>query len=183
MFEYRPRLFYPVNVEQRDPIFGKLLLEHYGGKDSEFSAATQYINHLSNMPNHFVRELLGLIAAEELGHMQMIATAINKLGGSLPCYTNSQETPWSIDCVNQCLDPAAMLEADIEAETRSGELYKQYLTMTDDSGLTKMLYFLGEREHVHKQLLQKALLHIKQGANIDEYTDLINEYKMSLHMW
>jgi spore coat protein JC len=183
MFDYRPRLFYPVNVEHRDPIFGKLLLEHYGGKDSEFSAAAQYINHLSNMPNHFVRELLGLIAAEELGHMQMIATAINKLGGALPCYANSQETPWNIDYIDQCLDPVAMLEADIEAETRSRELYKQFLTKTDDLGLIKMLNFLSEREFVHKQLLKKAQKYIKQGANIDEFTDLINEYKTSLHMW
>ncbi|MDD2233972.1 MAG: manganese catalase family protein [Desulfitobacteriaceae bacterium] len=183
MFDYRLRLFYPVNVEHRDPVFGKELLEHYGGKNSEFSAAVQYINHLSNMPNHFVRELLGHIAAEELGHMQMIAMAINKLGGPFPSYINSQEMPWNIECIDQCLDPVAMLEADIEAENRSRELYRQHITMTKDSGLTKMLYFLSEREYVHKKLLQKAKNYIQQGANVDEFTELINEYKMSLHMW
>ncbi|HWQ72690.1 MAG TPA: manganese catalase family protein [Desulfitobacteriaceae bacterium] len=183
MFDYRPRLFYPVNIEQRDPVLGKVMFEHYGGKDSEFSTAVQYINQLANMPNHFVRELLGLIAAEELGHMQMIAAAINKLGGSLPYYVDSQEIPWSIDYVNQALDPVAMLEADIEAETRSRELYKQHLIMTDDSGLIKMLNFLSERENVHIQLLKKAQMYIQQGAAIDEFTELINEYKMSLHIW
>ncbi|SPF49880.1 fragment of manganese-dependent catalase (part 1/2) [Candidatus Desulfosporosinus infrequens] len=37
MFNYRKRLFYPVHVERQDPIFAKVLLEHYAGRDSELS--------------------------------------------------------------------------------------------------------------------------------------------------
>ncbi|MFZ3102379.1 MAG: manganese catalase family protein [Desulfitobacteriaceae bacterium] len=182
MFNYRQRLFYPVNVEYRDPMFGQVLLEHYGGKDSEFSAATQYLNHRSNMPNHFIRELLGLIAAEEMGHMEMIAVALNKLGGPIPSFISSHGIPWDISYVDQSLDPIAMLQADAEAEIRARALYNRHLTMTNDPSLKRMISFLGGREDVHKHLFQKAQMLIRQGANIDEFNQLIYEYKMSLQV-
>jgi len=87
--------------------------------DSEFSAATQYLNHRSNMPNHYIKELLGLIAAEEESHLEMIACAIKMLGGLPLSYVNSQGVPWNIDYVDQSLDPIAMLQADAEAEIRA----------------------------------------------------------------
>ncbi len=40
VFSYRPRLLFPVRVEQPDPRFAQIMLEHYGGMDSEYSAAT-----------------------------------------------------------------------------------------------------------------------------------------------
>lgn len=182
MFTYRKRLFYPVYVEQADPRFGQILLEHYGGKDSEFSAGTQYLNHRSNMPNHYVRELLGLIAAEEMGHMEMIAVAINKLEGPPLSYVNSQGIPWNISYVDQSLDPIAMLQADTEAEIRARALYNKHLTMTNDPGLKRMINFLGGREDVHKHLFQKAQLLIRQGASSEQFSGLIYEYKMSLQV-
>jgi len=180
VFTYSKRLFYPANVRFRDPAFGQIMLEHYGGKDSEFSAATQYLNHRSNMRNRYVRDLLGLIAAEEMGHMEMIAVAINKLGGPPLSYVNSQGIPWNMSYVDQNLDPIAMLQADVEAEIRARMLYNQHFTMTNDPDLKKMISFLGSREDVHKHLFQRAQMLIQQAAPPDQFNELINEYKMSL---
>ncbi|MDA8229434.1 MAG: manganese catalase family protein [Desulfitobacterium hafniense] len=182
MFVFDKRLLYPVNVERPDPRFGQIMLEHYGGKDSEFSAATQYLNHRSNMPNRYLRELLGLIAAEEKSHMEMIAVAINKLGGPPLSYINSQGVPWNINYVDQSLDPIAMLQADAEAEIRARVLYNLHFTMTTDPGLKQMISFLGSREDVHKHLFQKAQALIIQGAAPDQYNELIREYRMSLQV-
>lgn len=182
MFSYRKRLFYPVHVERPDPMFAQILLEHYGGKDSEFSAATQYLNHRSNMHNRYVRELLGMIAAEELGHMEMIAVAISKLGGRPLSYVNSQGIPWNMSYVDQSLDPVIMLQADAEAEIRARHLYNQHLTMTNDPGLQRMISFLGGREDVHKHLFQKAQLLVRQGGAPEQFANLLYEYKMSLQV-
>ncbi|MHB1404381.1 MAG: manganese catalase family protein [Desulfitobacteriaceae bacterium] len=182
MFTFRKGLLYPVHVERSDPKFGQIMLEHYGGKDSEFSAATQYLNHRSNMPNLYVSELLGLIAAEEKSHMEMIAVAINKLGGPPLSYINSQGVPWNIDYVDQSLDPIAMLQADTEAEIRARALYNQHFTMTNDPGLKQMISFLGSREDVHKHLFQKAQALILQNAAPEHFNQLIYEYKASLQM-
>ncbi|MHB1652789.1 MAG: manganese catalase family protein [Desulfitobacteriaceae bacterium] len=182
MFSYRKRLFYTVYVERPDPVFAQTLLEHYGGKDSEFSAATQYLNHRGNMPNRYVRELLGLIAAEELGHMEMVAVAINKLGGHSLSYVNSHGVPWNMSYVDQSVDPITMLQADVEAEIRAQILYNQHFTMTNDPGLKRMISFLGSREDVHKHLFQKAQMLIRQGGAPEQFTDLIYEYRMSLQI-
>lgn len=180
MFSYNRPLFYPVHVQLRDPVFGQILLEHYGGKDSEYSAATQYLNHRSNMHNRYLRDLLGLIAAEEMGHMEMIAVAINKLGGAPLNYVNSQGIPWNMGYIDQNSDPIAMLQADVEAEVRAKKLYDQHLKMTNDSGLQSMIKFLGNREDVHRHLFHKAQILILQGVPHKQYIELISEYKASL---
>lgn len=181
MFSYSKPLFYPVHIQHRDPVFGQVLLEHYGGKDSEYSATTQYLNHRSNMRNRYLRDLLGLIAAEEMGHMEMIAVAINKLGGPPLSYVNSQGIPWNMSYVDQNLDPILMLQADVEAEVRARILYNQHFNMTNDPDLKKMISFLGSREDVHMHLFQRAQMLIQQGAEPDKFGELIVAYKMSLH--
>lgn len=180
MFSYSKPLFYPVQVQLRDPAFGQVLLEHYGGKDSEYSAATQYLNHRSNLQNRFLRDLLGLIAAEEMGHMEMIAVAINKLGGPPLGYVNSQGIAWNMSYIDQNLDPIAMFQADVEAEVRARILYDHHFTMTNDPGLKKMISFLGSREDVHKHLFQRAQQLIQLAAPPDQYNELIIAYKSSL---
>lgn len=179
LFKYFNGLLYPVEVSYPDPEFGRVMFEHYGGKDSEFSAATQYMNHSYNMPNPYVRELLNLIAAEEHSHMEMVATSIQKLGGPPLCYVNSQGVPWSIEYVDQSLDPIAMLQADAEAEIRAKQLYNLHFTMTCDPKLQKMIRFLGEREDVHQHLFEKARALILQNAPLDSFRQLITEYRMS----
>jgi spore coat protein JC len=181
MFAFKKELLYPVHVERSDPQFGQIMLEHYGGKDSEFSAATQYLNHRSNMPNYYVKILLGLIAAEENSHMKMIAVAINLLGGPPLSYVNSQGVPWTTDYVDQSLDPIAMLQADAEAEIRARALYDQHLTMTNDPSLKQMISFLGSREDVHKHLFQKAQTLILQRSNSNQFKQLISDYKSSYY--
>ncbi len=179
MFKYINGLLYPVEVSCPDPGFGQVMFEHYGGKDSEFSAATQYMNHRSNMPNPYIRELLGMIAAEEHSHMEMVAVSIHKLGGPPLCYVNSQGVPWSLEYVDQSLDPLSMLQADAEAEIRARQLYNLHLTMTCDPKLQKMIKFLGSREDVHMHLFQKAQTLILKDAPLDHFKKLITEYRMS----
>lgn len=179
MFKYASDLLYPVEVSCPDPRFGIVMFEHYGGKDSEFSAATQYLNHRSNMPNPYVKDLLGMIAAEEHSHMEMIAVAIHKLGGPPLCYVDSQGVPWNLGYVDQSLDPIAMLQADAEAEIRARQLYDMHFTMTNDPGLQNMISFLGGREDVHKHLFEKAQTMIIQGAPPEQFKKLITEYRMS----
>jgi len=179
VFKYINGLLYPVEVSCPDPGFGQVMFEHYGGKDSEFSAATQYMNHRNNMPNPYVRELLGMIASEEHSHMEMIAVSIHKLGGPPLCYVNSQGVPWSLEYVDQSLDPLAMLQADAEAEIRARQLYNLHFTMTCDPKLQKMIQFLGSREDVHMHLFEKTQTLILQGAPPVYFKKLITEYRMS----
>ncbi|WP_088188128.1 manganese catalase family protein [Desulfosporosinus sp. FKA] len=182
MFHYRKHLFYPVHVERPDPGFAKLLLEHYAGRNSELTSSIQYLNQRSNMPNRYVRDLLGLIAAEELGHMELIAAAIGKLGGPPLTCANSQGAPWVLNYIDQNADHITMLQVDIQSETRAALLYQQHLESTTDPNMKKMINFLITREGVHKRLLQKALLLIRENGSPEELNELIYDYKMSLQV-
>jgi len=182
VFNYHKRLFYPIHVERQDPAFANVLIEHYAGIDSELSSAIQYFNHRSNISNRHVRELLGIIAAEELGHMELVAVAIKKLGGPPLTLANAQGTPWGINHIDQSLDVINMLQVDIQAETRVGCLYKQHLEITKDLNMKKMIEFLISRGEVHKHLLKKAQKLIRGNGSPEEFNELIYDYKMSLQV-
>lgn len=182
MFNFRKQLFYPIHVERQDPMFAKVLLEHYAGRNSELSSSIQYLNHRSNMSNRYVRELLGLLAAEELGHMEIIAVAIIKLGGPPLKCANSQGAPWVINYIDQSIDPITLLQVDMQAETRACQLYQQHLELTNDPNMKQMINFLIGREEVHKRLLQKAQILIRNIGSPEDFNELIYDYKMSLQV-
>ena len=162
--------------------FAKVLLEHYAGRNSELSSSIQYLNHRSNMSNRYVRELLGLLAAEELGHMEIIAVAIIKLGGSPLKCINSQSAPWVINYIDQSIDPITLLQVDMQAEARACQLYQQHFELTNDPNMKRMINFLVGREEVHKRLLQKAQILIRNIGSPEDFNELIYEYKMSLQV-
>ncbi|MGI6119225.1 MAG: manganese catalase family protein [Desulfosporosinus sp.] len=182
MFNFRKHLFYPIHVERQDPTFAKVLLEHYAGKNSELSSSIQYLNHRCNISNRYVRELLGLFAAEELGHMEIIAVAISKLGGPPLTCINSQGVPWVINYIDQSVDVSAILKVNVQAETRASHLYQQHLGMTSDPNMKRMINFLISREDVHKRLLQRAQKLISDNGSSEDFNELIYDYKISLQV-
>lgn len=182
MFIFRKQLFYPIHVERQDPTFAKVLLEHYAGRNSELTSSVQYLNHRSNISNRYIRELLGLFATEELGHMELIATAIIKLGGQPLKCINSQGAPWVINYIDQSVDPSSIIQVNVQAETRAGLLYQQHIELTSDPNMKRMIKFLISREEVHKKLLQRAQILIRNNSSSEDFIELIYDYKMSLQV-
>jgi len=182
VFNFRKQLFYPIHVDRQDPVFAKVLLDHYAGRNSELSSAIQYLNHRSNLSNRYVRELFGLFAAEELGHMELIAVAIIKLGGPPLKCVNSQGAPWGTNYIDQSVDSIAILQLDVQTENRAGQLYQQHLELTSDPNMKLLINFLILRGEVHKRLLQKAQMFIRETRPSEDFNELIHEYKMSLQV-
>lgn len=178
MFYYKKRLIYPVHVDRPDPILAKVLFEDY---QRELRSSIHYLNRRSNISNRYVKELLGLIAAEELGHMEIISVAINKLGGPPLISDNSQNALWEMN-INQSLDAIAILQLDVEAEARASQRYHRHIEFTSDPHMKRLNKFLGNREEVHRRLLQKAQTLIYKIGSPDEFNELIYEYKVSLQI-
>lgn len=176
MFYYRKRLIYPVHVEGPDPILVKELREDY---ERELISCIQYLNHRAYIANRFVRELLGLIAAEELGHMEIISVAISKLGGPPLIFDNLR---WGINNIDQTLDASSVLKINIEAEARASQRYLQHMELTSDPHMRRLNKFLSNREEVHKRLLQKAQMLIREIGSTEEFNELIYDYKISLQI-
>jgi Mn-containing catalase len=178
VFQYIKKLFYPVVVQGPNPQYARVLMEHYGGKDSEFSAASQYLNHRLNMKNTYLQELLGYIAAEEMGHMEVIAITINKLGGR-PTYSDSMGVPWNLSYVDQSIDPLSMLRADVDAEVRAKALYARHFAIITDPGIRRLIAVLIKREEVHANLFTRAIQLLPAGSPA-EYNQLLEDYKHSM---
>ncbi|MDS0478034.1 manganese catalase family protein [Natrinema sp. 1APR25-10V2] len=96
MFFHEPELQYEVTVEDPDPHFAKLLQQAIGGQEGEMRVALQYMFQAWAVPEQHkeYRNLLMETAAEELGHIEMLASAVTKnLRGSSKSMSDTvQET-------------------------------------------------------------------------------------------
>lgn len=182
MYNYRKRFFYPIHVERPDPVFAKRLLEHYGGKEGELTQITQYLDHQAKITNRFVRELFGLIIAEELAHLEILSTLIHKLEGESIQFVSRSGEPWKLNYIVQGADPLNLLKADIELEIRSRGIYEKSLSMTKDPGVRKIIHFLAHREGVHQNLFIRSRKCMAEGLSNEHYSQIIYDYKMSLQV-
>jgi Mn-containing catalase len=77
MFYTDSKLQYPVRVENPDPLFARALQQAIGGVEGEIRVAMQYFFQACGARgNPKFRDLLMNTAAEELGHIEMLATAV-----------------------------------------------------------------------------------------------------------
>ena len=78
MFFNDLRLQYPVKVDTPNPLFAKYLQQAIGGIEGEIRVMMQYFFQAWNLPpsKHKYRDMLQQTGAEELGHVEMLATAV-----------------------------------------------------------------------------------------------------------
>ena len=77
MFYTDNQLQYPVRVESPNPLFARALQQAIGGIEGEIRVAMQYFFQACGARgNPKFRDLLMNTAAEELGHIEMLATAV-----------------------------------------------------------------------------------------------------------
>ena len=182
LYTYRKRYFYPIHVERPDPKLARKLLDHYSGKDGELTQVVQYLNHQANIDNRFLREVIGLIAAEELAHLETLTTLIHKLGGEPFQYKDSKKKAWDIRYVEQSTELAEIFKTDIELEIRSRLLYEKNMTLTEDNGVKQVLGFLARREGIHQSLLNRSRKILIEGKTKENLNDIIHDYRLSLQI-
>lgn len=80
MYYHDDKLQYPVEVEEPDPVFAKMLQEAIGGVEGEMRVCLQYLFQAFGVPDEHeeYRKLLLETATEEMGHIEMLATAVAK---------------------------------------------------------------------------------------------------------
>ena len=77
MFYTDNKLQYPVRVDAPNPLFARALQQAIGGVEGEIRVAMQYFFQACGARgNPKFRDLLMNTAAEELGHIEMLATAV-----------------------------------------------------------------------------------------------------------
>ena len=78
MFYHDKHLQYPVKVDNPDPQFARMLQQAIGGVEGEIRVCMQYMFQAwgSRAPSNKYRDMLLHTATEEMGHIEMLATAV-----------------------------------------------------------------------------------------------------------
>ena len=188
MFKHEKMLFHPVGIERPNPQYAALLQEQLGGGNGELKAAMQYMSQSFRIKDTEIKDLFLDIAAEELGHMEMIAQTINLLNGHEvdaeavtageiqthvllglnPGLINASGYSWTGDYVTVTGDLCADLLSNIASEQRAKVVYEYLYRQIDDKKVRETIDFLLNREEAHNQMFRDAFNKVQNtGSNRD----------------
>jgi len=188
MFKHEKQLLDIVKVERPNPTYAAMLQEQLGGPQGELKAAMQYISQSFRIKDQAIKDIFMDIAAEELSHMEMVATAINMLNGHdlqapaasvgnieahvltglNPMLTNASGELWTAAYVNVTGDLPADLLSNIAAEQRAKVVYEYLHRQINDNHVREMIDFLLNREEAHNTMFRECFAKIEDtGSNRD----------------
>ncbi len=188
MFKHEKMLFHPVEIEKPNPQYAALLQEQLGGGNGELKAAMQYMSQSFRIKDPEIKDLFLDIAAEELGHMEMVAQTINLLNGHdvdatkvplgeiqshvqiglNPGLINASGYSWTADYVTVTGDLCADLLSNIASEQRAKVVYEYLYRQINDKKVRETIDFLLNREEAHNQMFRDAFNKVQNsGSNGD----------------
>lgn len=185
MFKHEKQLLHEVRVDAPNPNYAAMLQEQLGGPQGELKAAMQYLSQSLRIKDAAIKDLFLDIAAEELSHMEMIATTINLLNGHnldaqnttvgniqaqvltglSPVLTNASGQYWTAAYVNVTGDLAADLLSNIAAEQRAKVVYEYLYRQINDKGVRETIDFLLNREEAHNTMFREAFNRIQDSGS------------------
>ena len=188
MFKHEKMLFHPVGVEKPNPQYAALLQEQLGGGNGELKSAMQYMSQSFRIKDPEIKDLFLDIAAEELGHMEMVAQTINLLNGHdvdaqavsageieshvllglNPGLINASGYSWTADYVTVTGDLCADLLSNIASEQRAKVVYEYLYRQISDKKVRETIDFLLNREEAHNAMFREAFNKAQNtGSNRD----------------
>jgi Mn-containing catalase len=188
MFRHEKQLLQPVRIEKTKPQYAVLLQEQLGGGNGELKAAMQYISQSFRVKDPEIKDLFLDIGAEELSHMEMVATTINMLNGHdvdyemvgvgeiessvltglSPGLINASGYSWTADYVTVTGDLCADLLSNIASEQRAKVVYEYLYRQINDKYVKETIDFLLNREEAHNALFREAFNKVQEsGSNKD----------------
>lgn len=185
MFKHDKKLLQDVRIDAPNPNYAALLQEQLGGPQGELKAAMQYLSQSFRIQDKEIKDLFLDIAAEELCHMEMVATCVNLLNGKRPDAMNATVgnveahvltglTPmlanasgylWTAAYVNETGDLAADLLSNIASEQRAKVVYEHLYRQINDKGVKDMIDFLLNREEAHNTMFREAFNKIQDTGS------------------
>jgi Mn-containing catalase len=117
MYYCDARLQYPVRVEKPNPLFAKMLQQAIGGVEGEMRVCLQYFFQAwgSRGPKKY-RDMLLQTATEEIGHIEMLATAVAlNLEGAPVSLQEAAAKDGAVSAVLGGMNPRHFLSAGLAA--------------------------------------------------------------------
>lgn len=189
MFKHEKHLLREVKIDEPNPNYAAMLQEQLGGSHGELKAALQYLSQSFRINDKEIKDLFLDIAAEELGHMEMVATTINLLNGHYldaknatigsiqahvstgltPALTNASGQLWTAAYIEETGDLAADILSNIAAEQRAKVVYQYLHRQINDSGVRDTIDFLLNREEAHNTLFREAFNRLEDTGSLKDW--------------
>ncbi|MDF2543508.1 MAG: Mn-containing catalase [Herbinix sp.] len=189
MFKHEKQLLRDVKIDAPNPNYATLLQEQLGGPQGELKVALQYLSQSFRIKDVAIKDLFLDIAAEELSHMEMVATTVNLLNGHdldamnatvgnveahvltglTPMLSNASGQLWTAAYVNETGDLAADLLSNIAAEQRAKVVYEYLYRQINDKGVKDTIDFLLNREEAHNALFRQAFNKIQDTGSLKDF--------------
>lgn len=185
MFKHEKQMLKEVKVDSPNPNYAAMLQEQLGGPQGELKAAMQYLSQSLRIKDPAIKDLFLDIAAEEMSHLEMVATTINMLNGHnldaqnatignieahvltglTPMLSNASGQLWTAAYVNETGDLAADLLSNIAAEQRAKVVYQYLYRQINDKGVRETIDFLLNREEAHNTMFREAFNRIQDTGS------------------
>ena len=189
MFKHDKQLLKEVRVDGPNPNYASMIQEQLGGPQGELKAAMQYLSQSFRIKDPRIKDMFLDIAAEELSHMEMVATLVNLfnghqvdaqkttvgsveasvLTGLTPMLANASGYPFTGAYVNETGDLAADILSDIAAEQRAKVVYQYLYRQINDSGAKEAIDFLLNREEAHNTLFRMAFNMLEETGSLSDW--------------
>ncbi|MEN6462904.1 MAG: manganese catalase family protein [Syntrophomonas sp.] len=189
MFKHDKNLLHEVKVDCPNPNYAAMMQEQLGGPHGELKAAMQYMSQSFRIKDPAIKDLFLDIAAEELSHMEMVATMVNMLNGHnldaqnatigniqahvstglTPALTNASGFPWTAAYIEETGDLAADILSNISAEQRAKVVYEYLHRQINDKGVRDTIDFLLNREEAHNTMFREAFNRIQDTGSLKDW--------------
>jgi len=189
LFKHEKNLLHEVKVDSPNPNYAAMMQEQLGGPHGELKAAMQYMSQSFRIKDPAIKDLFLDIAAEELSHMEMVATTVNLLNGHnldaqnatigaiqahvstglTPALTNASGFPWTAAYIEETGDLAADILSNISAEQRAKVVYEYLYRQINDKGVRDTIDFLLNREEAHNTMFREAFNRIQDTGSLKDW--------------
>lgn len=171
-----------------------MLQEQIGGPQGELKAALQYLSQSFRIKDPAIKDVFLDIAAEELGHFEMVCTLVNLLNGHYPdaqhttvgsveasvlsgltpMLANASGYNFTSSYINETGDLAADILSDIAAEQRAKVVYEYLYRQIPDTGVRETIDFLLNREEAHNTLFRQAFNTLEETGSLADWGKTFN---------
>lgn len=138
--------------------YANMIYDDYAGQLGELSAITQYIyEHILYKEKGDTSKLLLDIAIEEMRHLDILGTIIQRLGGK-PEYIDSNKNLWSAKNVKyETKNFEEMVKYNIFSEEEAIQGYRKLIRYTNNMGLRRIFERIILDEKTHKEIFSRMI--------------------------
>lgn len=148
----------PVCVREKNPLYGKMMLDNMGGQESEMSTIGLYIYNsifLSSDADR-IAEIFKNISITEMHHLKIFGQLAKQLGESPRLWTHRQYRMfyWQAGYINYYTDLPKILHSALNGEKQAVLKYERQCRQIRDEHISKCLKRIILDEELHIEILE-----------------------------